>query len=90
LTSGCIRLNHGIDACGLERALGEIGFDLGPALVNRNQIPVIHNSIVRAVRRGRFPLKPTFEEVAEHLRAGQFQRPSAMTRGIETGLPMHV
>ena len=43
LASGRIRLDHGIDARGLERALGEIGFDLGPALVNHHQIRVIHN-----------------------------------------------
>jgi hypothetical protein len=48
LASGRIRLDHGIDSRSLERALSEIGFDLGPALVNYHQIRVIHNSIVRA------------------------------------------
>ena len=48
LTSGRIRLDHGIDARSLERTLGEIGFDLRPALVNDHQIRVIHASILRA------------------------------------------
>jgi hypothetical protein len=48
LASGRIRLDHGFDARSLERALSEIGFDLGPALVNDHQIRVIHKSIVCA------------------------------------------
>jgi len=42
-----VSLNHGVNACGFEHALGNVGLNLGSEGLNDNQVIVTHAFIVR-------------------------------------------